>query len=122
MHPALTKLASIEQAATKGPWVVVEGDDEYCSSISGVVAKSVLVGINHDGRGDFPESMPWIAVSPGCGDVAVDENNFDSIAAARNALPALIAALVEIESITHGNEWLQLKIQEIIATHLEPLK
>ena len=38
------------------------------------------------------------------------------------SIPALIAALVEIESITHGNEWLQLKIQEIIATHLEPLK
>jgi hypothetical protein len=85
-------------AAPAGPWVLDEGDDEHCCSIAGVVQQSVLAEAEqrHRGRGDFPENMPWIAVSPGCASVVVDESAFEFIAASRTDLPRLIAAYREL--------------------------
>lgn len=94
----LNELEKLCAQATPGPWVCDEGDDELCSSISGVVAESVLDDFTsterwaaRKHRGDFRREMPWIAVVPGCESVVVDDRNFAFIAASRTAVPTLIA-------------------------------
>lgn len=85
-------------AAPDGPWVIDNGDDEMCSSIAGVAQESVIDDFTscHRGRGDFPENMPWIAVSPGCSAVVVNEDAFEFIAQSRTDLPRVIAACREL--------------------------
>lgn len=101
MHRELERLMAIEQAATKGPWeaqtfmVIAKG---YGSS--GMIA--------HLGcTSDFGPTE--------------DEPNAALIATARNALPALIAALVEIEAwakTEHRLPVVQDIIERIITKHL----
>ena len=111
MHLALTKLASIEQAATKGPWEA----DERASG-----------GDNVFGPNDE-------RICDTYGDTSFEpyRSNQLLIVAARNALPALIAALVEIDQLcddqtnyfpSASHNGALRYVQTIIQKHLEPLK
>ena len=98
MHPALSKLQTIEQAATKGPWLldaskphsVMYSDENF---ICGLVRNARL------------------------------EGDAEFIASARKAMPALIAALAEIEQTVKATGMLdRADIKAIYHKHLEPLK
>lgn len=69
---------ALARQATPGPWVVDTGDDEYCSSISGVISVAEQQRIAEISRirlhrGDFPEETLWVTVDPGCAPVKLSE-------------------------------------------------
>lgn len=141
MHPALTKLQTIEQAATKGPWFssgdAVPWRPGQRSPFSDVGA---AIGTN-EGEGDVVAGGLQDEQGGAVGVLLNDDANL--IVAARNALPALIAALVEIEQVATflarpdepgecetyeqaehngGRRDAAKDLLAIIAKHLEPLK
>jgi hypothetical protein len=78
----LAELERLERAATPGPWVsVVEGRDQMSGD-------SVIVTAD-DPRQDYPDVYVSIAVNGRLHPAAAADQDF--IAAARNAVPALIA-------------------------------
>jgi hypothetical protein len=84
------------ERATPGPWVVTCGDDEYCSTVGGILPETELrrVEAEHDGRGDFPENTQWIVVDPGCAPVHLASgDNEEFIAHAREDVPRLLAEI-----------------------------
>lgn len=114
MHPALKRLSEIEQAATKGPW-----EKQYSFNL----------------RSPDPRGGTMCPLSNSGMDVEQREANFTFVAAARNALPALIASLVEIEELIEKDHYRHCdgmypagysralrEVQAIIHRHLEPLK
>lgn len=109
MHPALEKLASIEQAATKGPWTC-DGED-YAIYVFGGDGNMVC-----EMRGHGSESAGYRPDGE-------HRKSQELIAAARNALPALIAMVVEIEeALSVQSCGCSFRVREIIHKHLEPLK
>jgi len=108
----LSELERLEREATPGPWIVDAGDDECCSSVSGVVSDSErqrLQASNRVHRGDFPEDTRWIVVDPGCSPVIVVDN-FDFIAALEAELSRLRSEpAVERPTVVRGP--LKVKIE-----------
>lgn len=111
MTPTLTELLAgmrtVIDRATLGPWLVVGGDDEYCSGISGVISQAEYERIKlkaAEHRGDFPVDTQWIAVSPGCAPVNVGSNDgdYEFIVAAHTQWPATVDALqAAVDRLTH---------------------
>lgn len=107
MHPALEKLASIEKAATKGPW-------QECGT--SIVPLDESQGSSYDTP---PSWVEWISN----GNYPRRDADADFIIAARNALPALIAAFAEIQrEAANLGQLPEGYIEDIIHKHLESLK
>jgi len=141
MHPALSKLASIEQAATRGPWDAPPTGFDVLAPHEAASCKTIIV--NGEIRS---EDLSMIAAECSDGEsfyTIYSPEDRACIAAARNALPALIAALVEIEQVATflarpdepgecetceqaehngGRRDAAKDLLAIIAKHLEPLK
>jgi hypothetical protein len=105
---SVSELRELSQKATPRPWVIDSGDDEYCSSISGIISVSEQARIaeisrNRPHRGDFPEETLWVTVSPGCAPAKISEdhtpyNDSEYIVAACNSLPSILDRLEAAEA------------------------
>lgn len=115
MHSRIERLAALEQAATKGPW---EWQSARTMRHLGANGSGLLISMpNKKHRASS----------------AVDEANAAIIVESRNALPALIAILVEIEETSqkpheewrinrdfaHGYDLAMVTIKTIIHKHME---
>jgi len=98
--------------ATKGPWLLASGDDEFCSSIFGVISEAENQRVEADTRifrGDFPEDTKWIAVDAGVSPARLaDEDNFDFIANSWQDVKDLIE---EVERLRRRVELRDLKLE-----------
>lgn len=121
MHPALKRLSEIEQAATRGPWEAPPTGFDVLAPHEAASCKTIIV--NGEIRS---EDLSMIAAE--CSDsesfyTIYSPEDRACITAARNALPALIAALVEIEQTVKSHGLLdRADIEAIYHKHLEPLK